>query len=332
MEVVRAAKLLKQTFNPRLKLSERPEGTIDWGHTLARGPVGLYAEYVLHSSAVGLGEEELATLRGWISWIAAEWAHYAGHFGLTLPVPAQEFLQAHAAGNPEEYATVEQLRRWAHVARRSRWPLLRDLVAETLRATLESDALDHIPLPSERHTLFELLCLVRIAKRVAPPQNELRWLDFELTQNMLTLTGATCWYQQTLDREVVLNTPDFEGLAEVVSVFGLGVPQRIDLAFELDPPLHGINGIVVEAKSGKQGFDAAVAQLRVYRRARPRSMGQRYLVWGIVENALAGAISETQLEWLRSEIEYGTGDVWVFSTADSIGAVLNLLGCAQGAN
>ena len=332
VEVRRAARRLEQTFNPRLRLSERPDGTIDWGHTFARGPFGPHAEYVLRSSAVGLGAEEHAALCGWMRWIAAEWTPYAARFGLDLPVAARQAVHGLAAKGSEVRATVEQLRRWAQVARRSRWPLLRDLVAESLRAALEPDMLDRIPLPIDRPSLFELLCLVRIARRVAPDPVELRWLDLELTGNKLTLPGSTCWYQQSLERDAVLRTPDFEhGLAEVAPVFGLRVPQRIDLAFDLDPPRHGISAIVVEAKSGSQGFDAAVAQLRVYRRARPRHAGERYLVWGIVEKSVDGAITEAQLDWVRREIERGEGDVWVFSAADSIGAVLEVLGCARDA-
>lgn len=331
IEVVRAAGLLERTFNPRLKLSERPDGTIDWAHTFARGPVGVHAEYVLRSSGIGLGEEEHAALRGWTRWIAAEWVPYAERFGLTLPTPAQRWFEAVAVQDCQGPASVEQLRRWVYIARRSRWPLLRDLVAETLRVALEPDALDHIPLPIDRPRLFELLCLVRIARRIAPPPDELRWLDLEMTANKLILTGATCWYQQALEREAVLNTPDYEGLSEVASVFGLRMARHIDLAFDLDPPRHGINGIIVEAKSGSQGFDAAVAQLQVYRRSRPRGANHRYLVWGIVEKAPGNTITEAQLDWLRREIDSGSGDVWAFSAAESIGAVLELLGCPSGA-
>ena len=108
-------------------------------------------------------------------------------------------------------------------------------------------------------------------------------------------------------------------------MFGLRVPERIDLAFDMDPALRGIDGIIVEAKSGSQGFDAAVGQLRVYRKARARRAGQRYLIWGIVEQPIAGPITCDQLEWLRQEIEVGQGDVWAFSGVDDIGAVLTLL-------
>jgi hypothetical protein len=330
VEVSRAARQLERAFNPRLRLSERPDGDVDWGRTLSRGVVGPYAEYVLRSSAVGLGEEEHAALRGWIHWIASEWASYAARFEITLPLLAQGSFDALSARGRETGATLEQLRRWVHVARRSRWPLLRDLVAETLRPAVESDALDNIPLPSDRASLFELLCLVRIARRIAPLPDELRWLDRELALNTLVLSGATCSYQQGLDREAVLGTPDFEqGLAEAVPVFGLRIPRQIDISFDLEPERHGISGIIVEAKSGTQRFDAAVSQLRVYRRARPRRPNARYLVWGIVEKGEQGAISEAQLEWVRRAIARGTGDVWVFSSVDSIDAVLGLLGCGR---
>lgn len=332
LEVIRAARLLERTFNPRLRLSERPDGPVDWGQTLARGFFGPHPEYVMRSSSVGLGPEEHAALRGWMQWISTEWMLYSARFGLTLPVAARTAFEVLADHTRDTSITVEQLRRWLHVARRSRWPLLREVVAETVRTVFEPDALDRIPLPTDRATLFELLCLVRIARQVAAPPNDLRWLDLELTENVLKLEGATCWYQQTLERDSVLATPDFaQGLAEVVPVFRLGVPQRVDLVFDFGSPRRGIDGLLVEAKSGNQGFDAAVAQLRVYRTARPRRVGTRYLVWGIVEQSESGAITDSQRDWLRRKIDGGEGDVWVFSTADSIGAVLGLLGGAPEA-
>jgi hypothetical protein len=265
-------------------------------------------------------------------WISAEWVPYAARFGISLPPAARAVFEVLADHGRETRITVDQLRRWFHVARRSRWPLLGDVVAETLRTVFEPEVLDRIPLPADRATLFELLCLVRIAKQVAAPLDELRWLDLELSESMLPLEGATCWYQRTLDRNDILATPDFgQGLAEVVPVFHLGVPRRVDLIFEFESPRRGIDGLIVEAKSGSQGFDAAVAQLRVYRRARPRRVGTRYLVWGIVEQAGSGRVTDSQLDWLRRKTEDGEGDVWAFSTVDGIGAVLGLLGGAPEA-
>jgi hypothetical protein len=202
------------------------------------------------------------------------------------------------------------------------------VVAETLRASLEPEALDRIPLPADRATLFELLCIVRIASRIAPPPEELRWLDLELSENKLRLAGSKCWYQQSLDRDAVLQTPDFSyRLADAAGVFGLRVPRRVDISFEFDSPRRGISGILIETKSGSQSFDEAVGLLRVYRMARPRVLGSRYLVWGITENPQSGPITPSQLDWIRREIEVGTGDVWAFCGVESIGDVLGLLGC-----
>src|ERR1035438_10469492 len=68
--VVQNARRLRETFNPRLRLSDRPDGVVDWGHTLARGPHQVQPEYVVRSSGIGLDEEEDAALRGWSGWIA----------------------------------------------------------------------------------------------------------------------------------------------------------------------------------------------------------------------------------------------------------------------
>jgi hypothetical protein len=99
-------------------------------------------EYVICSSGIGLSEAEHAALVGWQLWIAAEWFEY----GRVVKVDPYDW-GATPAEDPTEF-TSEQMRRWAHVARRSRWPLLRDVVAESLRPVLEPEELDRIPLPS----------------------------------------------------------------------------------------------------------------------------------------------------------------------------------------
>ena len=325
-ELLRGVMLLDQTFNPRVRLTERPEGEVDWGATLARGPSSPVPEYVVRSSGIGLNDAEHAALRGWLAWIAAEWQSYSKRFGLSAPIPANEVLDGLAT--PDSPArTFEQIRRWAHVARRSRWPVLRELVAETLRIAVEPDALDRIPLPVDRARLFELLCLVRIAVRVAAQPEQIRWLDDELSANTLELAGVTCWYQQGLGRPAVLASPDYQhGLAEAAEMFDLGVPTQVDLAFEFDEPRNGIAGILVEAKSGGQTFENAVPQLRTYRSARPRRSGARFLVWGVIERSPTGAPSAEQLEWLRRTTREGTGDVWAFSDVDSVDVVIEAAG------
>jgi hypothetical protein len=325
---IRAMRALLLTHNPRIRIAERPEGMVDWPRTLARGPTPV-AEYVVRGSGVGLDDDEYDAAVGWSAWIAREWSLHAERFASSVAAPDEASARTletwKAARAP---ATTEQLWRWAHTARRSRWPVLRDVVAESLRTVLERDDVDHVPLPTDRARLFELVCLVRIAKSIAPPSDELRWLDRELTENRIELRGATCWYQQHLARESVLRSPDYgEGLAEAAELFRLRVPSNVDLAFEFDRPRGGLDGMIVEAKSGAQGFDAAVPQLRAYRRARPRRPGSRYLVWGVVETQpLDAPLTPAQLDAVRRTAASGTGDVWMFSGAASIPDVLNAVG------
>lgn len=73
-EVLRAARRLDLTFNPRLRVSDRQDGEVDWGHTLARGVSCGRPEYVVRSSGIGLDEPERAALLGWATWIADEWS------------------------------------------------------------------------------------------------------------------------------------------------------------------------------------------------------------------------------------------------------------------
>ena len=316
--VIRAARRLDETFNPRLRVSDRADGVVDWGHTLARGPYTLRPEYVVGSSGIGLSDEERAALRGWVGWIRNEWAEYA------TSVHIEHHLDwGSLATDIEPPFTLERLRRWAHTARRSRWPLLRDVVAEYLRPVLEPEELDRIPLPSDRTKLFELVCLVRIARCLAPPPRELRWLNLATTSNLVRLQGITCHYQQGLDRNSVLASRDYAGpLAKAVDAFGLRIPEYVDLAFDFDGPRFGFDGLIVEAKSGSQQYDATVAQLRTYRDARSRRSGSRYVIWGIVERPDAPEPIEDQLARVVSEAAHEE-DLWLFSGADDIGVVLS---------
>ena len=314
---VRVARRLDETFNPTLRLSDRPDGVVDWGQTLARGPNRFRPEYVLSSSGVGLNEQERAALRGWARWIGDEWSAY------TRVVATEQHVRwGSLADDRDGPVTVERLRRWAHTARRSRWPFLREVVADSIRPVLEPTELDRIPLPSDRSHLFELLCLVRIARSVAPPPRELRWLDKESSDNIVRLTGVTCHYQQSLKRDVVLATPDYAGaLAKAIDAFDVGIPQYVDLAFDFDEPRAGFNGLIVEAKSGNQQYRHAVAQLRTYRAARPRPPGSRYLVWGIVEGPEDQEVASDQLARALASSD-DAEDLWLFSSADDVGRVM----------
>ena len=81
----------------------------------------------------------------------------------------------------------------------------------------------------------------------------------------------------------------------------------------------GFDGILIEAKSGSQMPDAAIAQLRAYRAAlRAQGLG-RLRVWGIVEAAWPW------MPPMPGEVG-GPEDLWVFSDADHVSAVLQSVG------
>ena len=310
---LRMAQRLVRTFNPLTRISDRADGVVDWARTLARGASGIRPEYVVRSSGVGLGDDEHAALQGWASWIRSEWAAYASQWKIERHLDWAEF--GSADGGP---FTEDRLRRWAHVARRSRWPFLRDVVAESLRPALEPEDLNRIPLPSAREKLFELLCLVRIARALAPLPLELRWLQDQDTYNAVDLDGMTCRYQEPLRREAVLATLDYVGaLARAVEAFGVSIPKYIDLAFDFRVPRAGFDGLIVEAKSGSQQYGQAVAQLRTYRSARQRRPGSRYLVLGIVESPNDPELTRDELAGFIAAAP-SAEDLWLFSGADGI--------------
>jgi hypothetical protein len=310
--VVRNVRRLHEMFHPRLRLSDRPEGVVDWGHTLARGPNQLRPEYVVRSSGTGLDEEEHAALRGWIRWIRQKWDGYPRSVKIESRVDWPNF-----AIDEQRIPPPERLRHWAHTARRSRWPLLRGIVAESLRPVLEPEELDRIPLPSDQSRLFELLCLVRIARRVAPPPRELQWISAE-TDNTIKLDGINVYYQQSLNRRVVLSTYEAP-LASAVETFDVGIPQFVDLAFDFETSRAGFDGIIIEAKSRNPQYEKPVAQLRTYRAARP---GGRYIIWGIVENPDRPDKTFDEFQRIFAAAN-NAADVWVFSSADAIPMVLN---------
>lgn len=317
---IQLARRLDDTFNPKLRLSDRADGVVDWGQTLARGPHRFRPEYVVRSSGVGLDEAEQDALRGWARWIGNEWVEY------TRAVPNEQRVEwGSFAAEVEGPFTDDRLRRWAHTARRSRWPLLREVVAESIRPVLEPTELDRVPLPSDPSQLFELLCLVRIAQCVAPPPRELRWINNESTNNIVRLEGVTCYYHQALNRETVLASPDYAGsLAAAIDVFHVGIPKIVDLAFDFDEPRAGFDGLIVEAKSGTQLYRHAVAQLRTYRAARPRRPGSRYLLWGVIEGPDDAELTRDQVTRALAATDDGD-DVWLFSSADAIGVVLSVV-------
>jgi hypothetical protein len=106
-----------------------------------------------------------------------------------------------------------------------------------------------------------------------------------------------------------------------VELFQVRVPRFIDLAFDFAIRREGLDGIIVEAKSGGQQYEHTIAQLRTYRAARPRLPGARLLIWGIVEKPDRPDATFEKLRSMFANAETDS-DVWVFSSADSIPTVL----------
>src|SRR5262245_31567407 len=158
--VHRQVRRLRDTHNPRWRSVQSPEGEVDWLATAVQCAGSGNVEYVCRTSQTGLNEDEANVLAGWCGWAARRWGEHTAILG--RPTNASQ----NPPWNPErpDAGEVGRLKRWAFLARRSRWPLLRSIVAESLRAVFEPQIIDQLPLPSDPATLFELVCLVRIMR------------------------------------------------------------------------------------------------------------------------------------------------------------------------
>jgi hypothetical protein len=177
--------------------------------------------------------------------------------------------------------------------------------------------------------LFELVCLVRVLRTVAPNPTAIRWLVPDAgINNAIALDGVRCRYQHRFETEHVLATSEYDNaLRAAVTRHQLAVHTNLDLLVELSPPRAGFHGIILEAKSGQQSYAAAVAQLKHYRAAIRRERGGRWLVWGVCELEEPLSATEAALKAVMPELQ-GTDDVWFFSPASAIPMVLRCLGIA----
>ena len=312
---------LMQTFNPRWKLLERPEGLVDWPRTFSGGFQPDRPAYACQGSGVGLTEAERSALQGWAAWIAEEWLIWCGAYASGREADASPIRSLGRVTTSEP-----PLHRWAHTARRSRWPLLREVVTETLRCSLEPDhLLDRLPLPEEHAVLFELLCLVRCLRCLAHDPVDIAWLSHSMNNNTVRVGEVEAHFQMSIPRVEMLTCPPYAGdLASATAVFPFGVHQAIDLFIPLHPPRGGYDGILIECKSGGQQAAATIEQLTAYRAALRCRGVARCLIWGLLETPKQGAITPEQLVWLRARP--AVGDTWVFSGADDIGRVLEAAG------
>lgn len=319
-DVLRHARRLLQTHNLAWRLVDSPEGETDWIASAFHTMTARRRTFVSRASRAGLHGDEREALMGWLKWVVSGSQDYPA----AVEMIGLDSL-ATAAPSFDGYVDGRRLRRWAHTAKRSRWPLLRNVVAESLRCVLEPQELDRIPLPSDHARLFELLCLVRILEAIGDTATHVRWVDKEAGENSVLTGSTTCSLQVSLPREEVLATSVFDhGLRIAMDRHKVRAPKYVDLWVEFDQPRGGFAAILVEAKSGGQSPDSALLQLLAYRSVLRSRIHGRLLVWGIVERDLAdteAALSSSNLSQTDP-----SEDLWAFSSADQIPLVMHSLG------
>jgi hypothetical protein len=320
---------LLSTLNPQRSIVDRIEGPIDWCRTIARGPA-YPPEYVTTTSSVGLPEQELSSLKGWLRLIVREWHAYTESVDVFHHTGMKQLeLLAHDFGSHDARSDTEPpVTHWAHLFRRSRWGILRNVVAESLRPFVESEEIDQLPVPSEREVRFELLCLVRIARTLIHVPGCIRWLQLGLAHNSLNIDKLRIEYQLTVDADDCrrgLSTSD--AMLAALRHFDIAVPREPDLLLTISSLHSEFEQILVEAKSGSQPVSAAFFQLRAFSSALTPKRGRR-LIWGIAEAALP--LSPADLAFITQQVRSANRDVWVFSSHVDIELVMRTVGVASG--
>jgi hypothetical protein len=217
---------------------------------------------------------------------------------------------------------------WLRTALRSRWPLLRNVVAETLKCFEQDETLAKVPLPKGKEQVFELLGMVRLIKVFQPAPPFLQWMNKQSGQ-ALRFDEGTFDCHTSWERDAVVQAAyQDEGLPSAMKQFNLRVHCRPDLLCRFTPAKKGFAGMIVEFKSGNQGFSDALHQLRMYRETRKAQDSGRLILWGMVEQE--AGITEQRRAWLRERVE-GSEDIWIFTGPDmvDIQVVMSELGLTQ---
>jgi hypothetical protein len=324
-EIEAHARRLLGSYNPRWSATDAPEGETDWLSSALQSVTASRRVFVSRASRPGLDDDERRALKGWVAWISWLWTDYQRELR-SEEAAAERIAELAPLGSVVGAGPAQIDRRtllsWARIAKRSRWPLLRNVVSESIRAFFEEQQIDRLPLPADHATLFELLCMVRILSCLEATPKHVRWLDRSQNKNEIQTKGMVYAYQHTLSKQDVLGTMEFgEGLREAMVRYEVRTPKLIDGWLRFDKPVAGFAGVLVEAKSGAQLYGDAVLQLKAYRAALRKQGAGRLLVWGITEEP--GKAPEFDLV-RDAPVEAGpyADDCWVFSSAGEIGKVL----------
>lgn len=329
-DVLRRARRLLSSFSQRRQILHRPEGRVRWLASAHASVGSARPRYVCEVASAGLGDAERIALMGWCDWLAAGIRGFAGLLDeQTLRRIEPDVLALERLGAPLHCQHDHGVRRrWAHTARRSRWPLLREVVADSLRAESTPIQIERLPLPADRATVFELLCLVRALKVLAPAPRRLRWLV--QGQNRIAVDGLHATFQRSFRAQELTAAMRLSPVAgAAMTVFAVRQPKITDLILHFEAPRNGFDGVLIEAKSGGVQYRDAVWQLQVYRRALEAIRPRRMLVMGVSENPNQGRLTPEQLEWIGSHAAT-PGDVWAFCGAADIAGVLKSAGLSVG--
>jgi hypothetical protein len=325
--VIRLSEQMLRVLSPRWLATDAPEGEVDWVRTANRQATRCTPAFVCRTSAMGLSEQEKAVVRIWQSWIAHRWYNYTKAFGIPTGARAKLPWPCDPAWSWQE----QGLRRAAQTARRSRWPLLRNLIAESLRSMIEPDHISKLVLPQEHSQLFEIVCLVRTLRAMYPEDSMVRWLNRYETQtadqvgNRIVFPQLQVTYQKWFAKKDIFQDGNLSAqLFDGVKRHEVELPRQADIVVQFAQQNREFNGILMEVKSGQQSYKDCVFQLQSYAQALPRNRHGKWLIWGIVE--FAQPVTEHQLESLSKEIRcFPDRDLWVFSAASDIQRILHHL-------
>ncbi|HWL85432.1 MAG TPA: hypothetical protein VNO21_06500 [Polyangiaceae bacterium] len=320
------ARRLLQVWSPEWREARIPEGEVDWTTSAILSLAGTGRVYRVRSTQNGLSDQEQRCLIRWMSWIRRQWHVYAtqvpAHLGMRDALPWNE-----EKGKPEDNASLRNL---AQVAAKSRWPLLRDVIAETLRHIHEPNTLfDAIPLPKKHAQAFQLLCMTRMLRVICPEPEHIRWIDpTSVEKNTVVVQGCSYTHEHSLAKGTALKSEALErGLRDAMARHGVHCPERIDGFLKFDTPLRGFTGILVEAKSGAEEFKDTVHQLRFYRAAMREIESGPLIIWGITEQRESPEQANRAYDELKRIMATRSleDEVWVFSGADDVERITSLL-------